>query len=59
MLFYQLHFKTWSGTLQPHKEVSRRMRDTAGGTPELPFEEAASSCSSTSMLNITLFPNNP
>jgi len=25
------------------KEVSRKMRDTAGGTPALPFEEAASS----------------
>ena len=23
------------------EEVSRKMRDTAGGTPELPFEEAA------------------
>jgi len=25
------------------KMVSRKMRDTAGGTPALPFEEAASS----------------
>jgi hypothetical protein len=25
------------------KEISRKMRDTAGGTPALPFEEAASS----------------
>jgi hypothetical protein len=24
------------------KEVSRKMRDIAGGTPALPFEEAAS-----------------
>ena len=47
-----------SQMLQPHKEVSRKMRDTAGGTPALPFEEGTYSCSSTSMLNIPLFPNN-
>jgi hypothetical protein len=58
MIFYQLHFKTWSGPLQPHKEVSRKMRDTAGGTPALPFEEATSSCSYTPMFNISLLPNN-
>jgi len=28
---------------QLHEEVSRKMRDTAGGTPALPFEETASS----------------
>ena len=33
----------WSKMLQPHEEVSCKMRDTAGGTPALPFEEAASS----------------
>jgi hypothetical protein len=29
-------------TPSDHEEVSRKMRDTAGGTPALPFEEAAS-----------------
>jgi hypothetical protein len=56
----------WSKTLQPHEEVSRKMRDTAGGTPALPFEEADSSFSpnhssfsSTSMFNVHhLCPNN-
>jgi hypothetical protein len=57
MLLYQLHFKTWSGPLQPHEEVSLKMYDTAGGTPALPFEEASSSISSTPMFNIPLFPN--
>jgi len=32
-------------------DVSCRMLDTAGGTPALPYEEAASSISSTSMLS--------
>jgi len=32
----------WSKMLQLHEEVSREMRDTASGTPALPFEEAAS-----------------
>jgi hypothetical protein len=35
----------WSKMLQPHEEVSRKMRDNAGGTPALPFEESASSFS--------------
>ncbi|MCX6845852.1 MAG: hypothetical protein NTU84_04695, partial [Verrucomicrobia bacterium] len=53
LLFLWL-FKTWSGTLHGRprvrcssydEEVSRKMRDTAGGTPALPFEESASSFS--------------
>ena len=48
----------WSKMLWPHKEVSRKMRDTAGGTPALPFEEATSSCSYTPTFNISLLPNN-
>jgi hypothetical protein len=35
----------WDRMSQLHEEVSRKMRDTAGGTPALPFEEAASSFS--------------
>ena len=42
--------KTWSGTLHGRpgarcssykEEVSRKVRDTAGGTPALPIEESA------------------
>ena len=29
----------WSRMLQPLEEVSRKMRDTAGGTPALPFKK--------------------
>jgi hypothetical protein len=33
--------QAWRKMLQPLEEVPRKMRDTAGGTPALPFEEAA------------------
>ena len=37
--------------LQPHEEVSRKMRDTASETQALPLEETATS-SFTSMFNV-------
>ena len=49
LLFHWL-IRTWSGTLHGRpgarcssyeEEVSRKMRDTAGETPALPFEESA------------------
>jgi hypothetical protein len=30
----------WSKMLQLHEEVSRKMRDTAGGTPALPYKKS-------------------
>jgi hypothetical protein len=53
-----LHGRPGTGCPSYDEEVSRKMRDTAGGTPALPFEEAAPSFSSPNRQSL-LFNHSP